>query len=97
MRRIIIFAVLLIVALLGLSFALMNAEPVQLNYYFGILQAPLSLVVVFAIAAGAGLGVLASMGLVVTQKRELAKLRKSIKVAEKEVSNLRSLPLKDIH
>jgi len=97
MKRIVIFALLLLVTLLGLSFALMNAESVQLNYYFGAQQAPLSLVVVLAIIIGAGLGVLASLGIVVGQKRELAKLRKSTKIAREEVSNLRSLPLKDTH
>jgi len=97
MKRIVIFALLLLVTLLGLSFALMNAESVQLNYYFGTLQAPLSLVVVLAIIIGAGLGVLASLGIVVSQKRELAKLHKSAKIAKEEVSNLRSLPLKDTH
>jgi putative membrane protein len=97
MKRIITFALILLVSLLGLTFALMNAETVQLNYYFGNLQAPLSLVVVIAIIIGAGLGVLASMGIVLGQKRELAKLRKSARLAEQEVSNLRSLPLKDNH
>lgn len=95
MKRIIVFALLLLVSLLGLSFALMNAEPVNLDYYFGVMNAPLSLVVVIAIVIGAGLGVFASMGIVLSQKRELAKLRKSAKIAEEEVSNLRSLPLKD--
>ncbi|HHI93648.1 MAG TPA: LapA family protein [Gammaproteobacteria bacterium] len=97
MKRIVIFALLLLVTLLGLSFALMNAESVQLNYYFGKLQAPLSLVVVLAVIIGAGLGVLASLGIVMSQKRELAKLRKSARIAKEEVSNLRSLPLKDTH
>jgi len=97
MKRIITFALLLLVTLLGLTFALMNAESVQLNYYFGDIQAPLSLVVVIAIILGAGLGVLASMGIVIGQKRELVKLHKSVKVAEQEVSNLRSLPLNDGH
>lgn len=97
MKRIIILAVLLLVALLGLSFAQMNADSVQLTYYFGEVRAPLSLVVVLAIALGAFLGVLAAMGMVIGQKREIAKLRKSVKLAEKEVSNLRSLPLKDSH
>ncbi len=97
MKRIITFIVLLLVSLLGLTFALMNAEPVQLDYYFGTVHAPLSLVVVIAVIIGAALGVLASMGIVLGQKRELAKLRKSAKIAEEEVSNLRALPLKDTH
>jgi putative membrane protein len=97
MKRIIIFTLLLLVALLGLSFALMNAEPVTLNYYFGKLQAPLSLVLVIALAFGAVMGVLASMWVVITQKREMAKLRKAAKLTEKEITNLRSLPMKDSH
>lgn len=97
MKRILVFVILLVVALLGLSFALMNAELVSLNYYFSTIQMPLSLVVVLAIVVGALLGVLAMLGMALGQKRELAKMRKSIKLAEKEVSNLRSLPLKDTH
>jgi len=97
MKRIVTFVLLLLVSLLGLSFALMNAESVQLNYYFGSVEAPLSLLVVVAIIVGAGLGVLASTGIVLRQKRELAKLRKSQKLATQEISNLRSLPLKDTH
>ena len=97
MKRIVTFILLLLVSLLGLSFALMNAETVQINYYLGNFQAPLSLVVVIAIIVGAGFGVLASTGIVLKQKRELAKLRKSNKLAEQEVSNLRALPLKDSH
>ena len=97
MKRIITFIVLLLVTLLGLTFALMNAENVKLDYYFGSFEAPLSLVVVLAMIIGAALGVLASVGIVVGQKRELARLRKRAKIANEEVANLRSLPLKDSH
>ena len=37
------------------------------------------------------------IGIVLGQKREIAKLRKAVKLAEKEVTNLRALPLKDSH
>lgn len=97
MKRIASFALLLLVSLLGLTFALMNADNVQLDYYFGSVQAPLSLLMVIALIIGAGCGVLASLGVVLGLKRELAKLRKSNKLAEQEVANLRSLPLKDSH
>lgn len=97
MKRIFIFTTVVLVALGGLSFALINAESVTLNYYFGSLQAPLSLVMVISLAVGAAMGVIASMWAVIGQKRELAKLRKAAKVAEKEISNLRSLPMKDSH
>jgi len=97
MKRIIIYIILLLVALVGLSFALLNSDIVTLNYYFGKLQAPLSLVMVIALALGAVMGVLASMWVVLAQKRELAKLRKAAKVTEKEITNLRSIPMRDSH
>jgi putative membrane protein len=97
MMRLFTNILLLMVALLGLVFALLNAAPVTLDYYFSSLQAPLSLVVVLAVVAGALLGVLAMTGMVLRQRRELSRLRKSIKLAEKEIFNLRSLPLKDTH
>jgi len=97
MKRIIIYTILLMVSLVGLSFALLNSDTVTLNYYFDKLQAPLSLVMVIALAIGAVMGVLASMWAVLAQKRELAKLRKAAKITEKEITNLRSLPMKDNH
>ncbi|WP_455217686.1 LapA family protein [Kaarinaea lacus] len=97
MKRIVIIIILLLVALVGLSFAIINAETVTLNYYFDSLQAPLSLIMVIALALGAVMGVMASLWVVIGLKRELAKMRKAAKVSEKEIANLRSLPMKDTH
>lgn len=97
MKHILIFVISVLAVALGLSFAVINADDVQLKYYFGTLTAPLSLVVVTALAVGALLGVLASLGMVLGQKRQMAKLRRAMKLTEKEVSNLRALPLKDTH
>ncbi len=97
MKRIIFLVIFLLVSVVGLSFALMNAETVTLSYYFGTIEAPLSIVVVISIALGALLGVSTSMVMVLGLKQEIARLRRSVKVTEKEVANLRSLPLKDKH
>jgi len=97
MKRIIFLVVFLLVSVVGLSFALMNAETVMLSYYFGTVSAPLSIVVAIVLAIGALLGVSACMGMVLSLKRENARLRRNMKIAEKEVENLRSLPLKDKH
>ena len=97
MKRIILFIVFFIVAIFGISFAVLNADSVKFNYYFGHFDAPLSLIIVISLACGAVLGVLASLTLIVRLKHEQTKLKKSIALAEKEVENLRSLPLKDKH
>lgn len=85
----------IIVILLGISFAVLNAEEVKLNYYFGTTSLPLSLVTVIAFAIGAILGILVSLFLILRLKSQNAKLRRTIRNAEKEVKNLRNLPIKD--
>ena len=95
MKKIILFIVIFILLFVGVSFAVLNADEVQLNYYFGQMQAPLSLIIVMSLACGAALGMLASLSMIIRLKHEQGKLTKSVKLAEKEVENLRSLPLKD--
>ena len=46
---------------------------------------------------GAFLGILAVLGKVFSLKQEVSRKEKKIKVTEKELENLRSLPLKDEH
>ena len=46
---------------------------------------------------GAGLGILASLSIIITSRREVHKLKKSVEMAEKEVVNLRNIPIKDQH
>ncbi len=97
MLKIIYIAVIVLLVITGLIFAVLNAEPVQFNYYFDSLAIPLSLSMLVAMILGAILGVLASAGAILRQKREIHRLRKAVDVAEKEVNNLRSLPLRDEH
>jgi len=95
--RIVALLLLLIVVVLGLVFAVLNAHPVELHYYFGTSESPLSLIVVLAFGVGVLLGIFSSLGIIVRLKRDASRLRKDVKLAEKEVSNLRNLPLRDTH
>jgi len=97
MMRIVALLVLLLVIALGLTFSVMNAEPVNLDYYFGSAAIPLALLLVAAVVLGALLGVIASLGVIFRLKRDNNRLRRGVRLAEKEVSNLRSLPLRDRH
>lgn len=94
MLRIIRLVFLLLILILGLSFAVLNADTVSLHYYIGTWHAPLSLVLVVAMALGALLGVLACLTMIIGLRRELSKLRKAAKLSEMEVLNLRAIPLK---
>ena len=95
MKKIVLFILVFIILVIAISFAVLNAESVNLNFYFGQIESPLSLIIVISLACGALLGVLASLTLIVKLKHELVKLNKTVKLTEKEVDNLRSLPLKD--
>ncbi|KPK40866.1 MAG: hypothetical protein AMJ69_00850 [Gammaproteobacteria bacterium SG8_47] len=97
MRRIVTLVFTLVTILIGVVFALLNAEPVRVSYYFGATDMPLSLVIVISLAFGAGLGVLASVGLLVRTRREIARLRRDASLTAKEVMNLRTMPLKEQH
>ena len=73
MVKIIYLFLFLALVIFGIVFAVLNAEPVQLNYYFG------------------------SANVIISNRREVVKLRKSIQLAEKEVANLRAIPIRDDH
>ncbi len=94
-----IFNVIIIVFafLLGLAFTMLNAAPVSIEYYFGTTAIPLSLLVVGGFSLGAFLGLAASVGMILKARREQSRLRKKIEHTEKELSNLRSLPIRDVH
>ncbi len=97
MRRILTLFFMLVLIVAGILFAVLNAEPVVLNYYFGRQAMPLSLVLVLAMLVGAVLGVLACSGVLVRQRRAIHKWRRAAELAEKEVENLRAIPIRDEH
>ena len=93
--RLIRLILFLLVMLLGVALAVMNAELVNLNYYFGSRELPLSVLLVGAVFVGAILGIVAGLGGTMRVKRENANLRRQARLASEEVNNLRSLPIKD--
>jgi putative membrane protein len=97
MSRIIGYVVLLLILLLVLFFTLLNAETVVLNYHFGELQQPLSVVILVSLLIGAMLGIAASLGIIVKHRRDLSRLKRQVKNTETEVTNLRNMPIKDDH
>ncbi len=87
----------LLLAILGIVFAALNADKVTLNYHFGEVHIAISLVIAGALFIGACLGVLASLRIVLRTRHELSRLKKRAEMTEKEVLNLRAIPLRDKH
>lgn len=94
MARLFGFLMMVILVVIGLSFAVLNAEPVPLNYYFGNREIPLSLIVVGAITIGAVFGILASLGVIIKQKAQASGLRKKIRSLEKDAVQISTKPAK---
>jgi len=88
--------IILTLAFLTVILSILNAETIQINYYFGLTEIALPTIVVVTLVVGTLLGIIASMSMVLKLKKHNAGLKKDIKLAEKEIANLRRLPLRDI-
>lgn len=89
--------VLFLIFVVALAFAVINADAVKVNYYLGSLELPLSMVLVVTFALGAVVGLLASTARLLALKREVGRLRRSERIAQQELANLRSLPVRQDH
>lgn len=95
--RIVTYLLLLIIILIGITFAVLNPAMVTMNYYVGQKTLPLSLLLVAVFAFGCFLGLLVGGWLLLKVKIKNYHLKQRLKVAEKEVQNLRAIPLQDKH
>jgi uncharacterized integral membrane protein len=90
--RIVTRTVWLLLFLLLLAFAAKNTEPVTLRMYFELAwQAPLVLLLFAFFAAGALLGVLALLGTLLRQRREILRLRREAR-GKAQVQDARQAP-----
>ena len=95
MSRIVILCLFLVMMSAGLAFHLANDQLITLNYYLGSFDLPVSLVLVLAICIGALMGILACIPVYLRLKRENIRLNRQVTVNEKELNNLRVIPVKD--
>ena len=87
---------LIFISLLGVSFSVLNATKIKINLYIGSYDVYLSLLLVITLGLGILIGFLAMLGTAFRLKAENYKIKHKAKLAEKEISNLRTLPIKDI-
>ena len=93
--RVVKLLIFLLVMAAGAIFAVLNPDPVRVDYYFGRLELSLSVVVVAALGVGALLGMVAGLGAVVGLKRENIRLRRRERLSAEEINNLRTIPIKE--
>jgi putative membrane protein len=83
--RIFSYIILLVVVILGLTFAMLNAEPVSLNYYAGTRTISLSLLLVLSIGIGVVIGLLLALKPLLRLKRKNYQLKNNLRHTEKEI------------
>jgi uncharacterized integral membrane protein len=95
MKALIYFIFILFAAVCAVVFTALNPDEVTVNLYYSRITLPFSLVVVASMFFGVLLGMLAGGLLALGRRREMRKLRKQLTNAEKELTNLRKIPIKD--
>ena len=90
-----IFYILLII--LGVSFAALNAASVQVNFYFKTVSMPISVLMTLMLGVGILLGFILFLNRYWRLKISYLKVKGQLKLTEKEIKNLRSIPLQDQH
>ena len=93
--RIFMLAFYTLLVLVGVSFAALNAASVSVNMYFKTLTMPISVLVVGMMGLGMLLGFLLSLARYWRLKTEHRGLKNQLKLTEKEIKNLRAIPLQD--
>lgn len=93
--RIIMSAFYVILILIGISFAGLNAASVKINIYFATFQIPVSLLMVLMLAIGVLIGLLLFLSRYLNLKAEHRRIKNQLKLTEKEIKNLRAIPLQD--
>lgn len=95
MSRIAKLILVFVILLIGLAFHLKNNQLIELNYYVDVISLPMSWLVVLVLFIGSMLGVLASLPIIIKLKRDKVMLERQIKNSEKEINNLRVMPVRD--
>jgi uncharacterized integral membrane protein len=95
MSRIVSLVILLLVLVLGLAFHLRNAGFVELDFYAGVIALPFSLWMFLALLTGACLGILAWLPIMLRLRRANARLARQVETHQRELDNLRVMPVRE--
>ncbi len=87
------YLLLVIIVLLGATFATLNLQTVSINYYLGQSTMPLALLLTLTFSGGCVFGLIIGFWLLLKSKYKQYRLRQRLTVVEKELENLRKLPL----
>lgn len=80
----------IILALIGVCFAALNAHSVEVHFYFTTISVPISVLIIMVLGIGIILGLILFVGKYWRLKREYHRTVKQLKLTEKGIKNLQS-------
>ncbi len=95
MKNILLILLFVIVSTVSALFFAQNDAMVEIKYFAGTIDWQLNWVLITILVLGYLLGGLSVLGSLMANKLKLASANRRLKLLEKEVSNLRALPIKD--
>jgi putative membrane protein len=95
--RIVMMLFYLTLIVLGVSFSVLNAQLVDIHLYFQTYSLPISILLIIVFAVGLMWGLVFFAFRYLKLKISYTRLKDQFTLSEKEVKNLRSIPLQDQH
>lgn len=95
LRNLLVGLVIIAVTALAVLFAWLNPSQVQLDLAFASYEISIAMAVTGGLVLGWLFGLACAASYIATLMRQRRRLRKQLKLAEAEVSNLRGLPMQD--
>lgn len=96
-QLLILLVLFIIVFIIGLSFYFRNDQLVVLDYFLGSKERYFSFWLLSFMVFGVFMGWLTIIPVILKLKRNNIKLLRQARVNEKEINNLRIIPIKDAH
>ncbi len=87
----------IVILIIGFVLSILNSAPIQINYYYGWLEIPLSFALLTAFILGALIGLVSKIWSNLVLRQRYTALSKEAAITKKEVSNLRTYPAKNIN
>ncbi len=86
---------ILLIFIVSLVFFLKNNQMITFDYLVNSQDISLSFLLFISLSIGALLGILAWLPKIIGMKHRISKLEKQMKLSDKELDNLRVMPMKD--
>jgi putative membrane protein len=97
MMRIVILFLYLLLIIVTLAFASLNSDMVTIHLYWLEYKLPLAFMLIISFGLGLILGAIVFTGKFIALRLKFNKLKHQVTILEKEIKNLRTIPIQDSH